>query len=116
MEIPFTVLLLFLGLLYVWGARRAVVCALQHGRDFPSYRWQWPEALVSMALASFFVFTALASMGQPMGKIDSASLQSSLALYGGLVLFLTGFLVFRNVPLDQAFGLRPANPRRAVMA
>ena len=116
MEIPFAVFAMLLGLLYLWAARRAVVCALTRGEDFPSYRWQWPEACFSMGLASFFVFTALASLGKPPGKIDSASLQSSLALYGGLVLFLIGFLVFRNVPLDQAFGLRPAKCGRAAAA
>lgn len=116
MEIPLAVFLLLAGVLYLWAMRRAVVLALTSGGHFPSYRWQWPEAVFSMALASFFVFTALASLGKPPGKIDSASLQSSLALYGGLVLFLIGFLVFRNVPLDQAFGLRLANPRRFAMA
>jgi len=116
MEIPLAVFLILSGVLYLWAVRRAVVLALSRNGVFPSYRWQWPEAVFSMVLASFFVFTALASIGKPVGKIDAASLQSSLALYGGLVLFLIGFLVFRNVPLDQAFGLRTANFLRSVAA
>ena len=116
MEFPLAVFLFFVGAFYLWAVRRAVVLALTSGRHFPAYRWQWPEAFCSILLASFFVFTALTSLGKPIGKIDAASLQSSLALYAGLILFLIGFLVFRNVPLDQAFGLRSATPRRIALA
>lgn len=114
MEIPAAIFLALAGIAYVIAVRRASSFALGRGEGlFPAYRWKWPEAAFSMGMASFFVFTALASLGKPPGKIDVASLQASLALYGGLVLFLIGFLVMRNVPLDQTFGLRPANRARA---
>jgi len=109
MEIPVAIFLLLAGIVYFLALRHAVPLSLSRGEAFPSYRWRAPEAIVSIGMALFFVFTALASIGKPPGKIDLGSLETSLALYGGLVLFLLGFLVYRNVPLDQAFGLRPAN-------
>lgn len=115
MDIPAAIFFVLAGFAYLLAVRSAAIFGLSQGEGvFPSYRWKWPEAVFSMALVSFFVFTALASIGKPPGKIDVASLQASLALYGGLVLFLIGFLVMRNVPLEQAFGLRPAKPCRAL--
>jgi membrane protease YdiL (CAAX protease family) len=116
MEIPFAIFLALAGIFYFFATKQAVGHALSREDAFPAYRWKWPEAAFSMGIASFFVFTALASIGKPPGKIDLASLQSSLALYGGLVLFLIGFLVYQNVPIHQAFGLHPKNPAGAAMA
>jgi len=116
MEIPSAIFLGLAAIAYFLGLKHAVAFALSRREDFPAYQWRWPEAVFSMGLASFFVFTALAAIGKPPGKIDADSLQSSLALYGGLVLFLLGFLVYRNVPLDQAFGLLPTNLVRLAIA
>lgn len=116
MEIPSAIFLALACIAYLMALRHAVGFALSRGAVFPSYRWKAPEAVVSTGMALFFVFTALASIGKPTGKIDIGSLQTSLALYGGLVLFLIGFLVYRNVPLDQAFGLRPANLKSTALA
>lgn len=112
MEIPVAIFLVLAGIAYLMALRRAAAFALRRGGVFPPYRWKWPEAVFTTGMVSFFVYSALASFGKPPGKIDIASLQASLALYGGLVLFLIGFLVMRNVPLDRAFGLRPAEPAR----
>ena len=116
MEIPSAIFLALAGIAYLIAVRQAVRFALSRGEAFPAYEWKWPEAVFSIGLASFFVFTALAAIGKPPGKIDAASLQSSLALYGGLVLFLLGFLVYRNVPLGNAFGLRPESWKRLAVA
>ena len=116
MEIPSAIFLALAGIAYLLVLKHAVRLSLSRGEAFPSYKWNWPEAVFSMGLASFFVFTALAAIGKPQGKIDAASLQSSLALYGGLVLFLIGFLVYRNVPLANAFGLLPQSWWKLVVA
>lgn len=116
MEIPAAIFLALAGIAYLLAMRQAVRVALSRGEAFPGYEWKWPEAFFSMGLASFFVFTALAAMGKPPGKIDGPSLQSSLALYAGLVLLLLGFLVYRNVPLVGAFGLLPKSLWRLAVA
>jgi membrane protease YdiL (CAAX protease family) len=100
---------LLLGFVYLILVRKAVASAWAHGQMFPGFRWGSAEAWISMAVAGFFVFTAAMSFGREPTKIDLRSLESSLALYGGIVVFVMGVLVSRNVPLVEAFGLKPAS-------
>jgi len=116
MEIPSAIFLALAAIAYLLALKQVIQLALSRSEAFPGYKWNWPEVVFSMGLASFFVFTALAAIGKPPGKIDEASLQSSLALYGGLVLFLLGFLVYRNISLVNAFGLRPESWWRLAVA
>lgn len=105
---------LLIGFVYVIAMRRAVASTLAHGDKFPGYHWRPTEAWISLAVAGFFVLTAALSVGREAAKIDLPALESSLALYGGIVIFVLGVLVTRDVPLVEAFGLKPASwPRLA---
>jgi membrane protease YdiL (CAAX protease family) len=107
MDPSLAALLVLPGLAYLFAIRRAVEGALSRGEGFPVFQWRAPEAWLSIALAGFFLLTAAASFGREPVKIDLRSLETSLALYFGIVVFVIGVLVSRNVPLVEAFGLRP---------
>jgi membrane protease YdiL (CAAX protease family) len=100
---------LLIGFVYVIVLRKAVSSALAHGERFPGFQWRATESWISIAVAGFFVLTAAIAFGREPAKIDLRALESSLALYGGIVVFLVGALVSRNVPLVEAFGLKPAS-------
>ena len=85
--------------------RRAVPLALSNPCGFPEVRWAWPEITFTSGLVLFFLAMAAASVGRPAGKIDMGSLGTSFALYAALVLLVAGFLVFRNFPVSETFGL-----------
>lgn len=97
------------GAVYLGILGRVVPSVLSRDGVFPGFRWRAPEAWLSMAVAGFFVLTAAMSFGREPAKIDLGSLEASLALYFGIVVFVIGFLVMRNVPLVEAFGLKPAS-------
>ena len=100
---------LLIGFAYVIVLRRAAASALAHGERFPGFQWRATESWISIAVAGFFVLTAAMAFGREPAPIDLPSLEISLALYGGIVIFLLGVLVSRNVPLVAAFGLKPAS-------
>ena len=100
---------LLIGFAYVIVMRRAVSSALAHGERFPGFQWRPVESWISIAVAGFFVLTAALAIGREPEKIDLRALESSLALYGGIVVFMLGVLVSRNVPLVGAFGLAPSS-------
>jgi len=106
--IPAAIFLL-IGFVYVIVLRKVVASALAHGERFPGFFWRPAESWLSIAVAGFFVLTAALSFGREPAKIDLRALESSLALYGGIVIFLLGVLVSRNLPLVEAFGLKPAS-------
>jgi uncharacterized protein len=108
MTFALAALLILPGLAYLLAIRRAVAGALSRSGEFPSFRWGAAEAWMAIALTGFFLLTAAASFGREPAKIDLRALESSLALYFGIVVFVIGFLVMRNVPLAVAFGLNPA--------
>lgn len=109
MDFPLAALCIVSGIVYLFAVRLAMLRALSPADRFPVFHWQPPEAWLSIAVAGFFLLTAVMSFGREPGKIDLRSLESSLALYGGIVVFVLGFLVSRNVPLIEAFGLKPSH-------
>lgn len=100
---------LLIGFVYVIVLRKVVAGALAHGERFPGFQWRALESWISIAVAGFFVLTAAMAFGREPAKIDLWALETSLALYGGIVIFLLGVLVSRNVPLVEAFGLKPSS-------
>ena len=101
-----TAVFIFAAFAYVFLIRGVIRHALSHTRRFPSFYWRAPEAIFSIAIAGFFLLMALGSIGRPAGKIDFKSLEASLALYGGIVVLILGFLIYRNNDPREAFGLR----------
>ena len=101
-----TAVLAILVFVYLKIAGRAVRFALADPRRFPGLVWRTPESVFAIAVVVFFLLMAASTIGAPPGKIDSGSLQTSLALYTAIVLFVIGFLVFRNIDPVAAFGLR----------
>jgi membrane protease YdiL (CAAX protease family) len=112
MNFALAALLVLPGLAYLVVIRRAVAGALSRNGEFPAFRWGAVEVWFSIALAGFFLLTAAASFGRETAQIDLRAIESSLALYFGIVIFVIGFLVMRNVPLVEAFGLNPARRPR----
>ena len=99
-------ILLVLGLVYVRLASRAARSALQQGPLFPAQTWRWPETFLTTGVVVFFLLMAIPSFTAPPARIDLKAIESALGLYGSIILFVVGFLVFRNVNPIQAFGLR----------
>jgi len=98
--------LIFAGFAYVFLIRGVISNALSHTGRFPAFYWRVPEAIFAMSMAGFFLLIALGSIGRPAGKIDFKSLEASLALYGGIIVLILGFLIYRNNDPREAFGLR----------
>lgn len=96
------------GVVYLFLLRQAVAGALSSGEAFPAFQWRALESWLAVGVAGFFVLTAAISFGREAAKIDLRAIETSLALYLGIVIFVIGFLVSRNVPLIEAFGLKPA--------
>ncbi len=90
---------------YIAVLRIVVELALSPDRRFPEFFWRGPERLFTFAIVGFFLFMAAASIGRPVARIDLKSLDSSLALYMGIVVFVFGFLIYRNNDPRTAFGL-----------
>jgi membrane protease YdiL (CAAX protease family) len=90
---------------YVKLAIPAVRFALARPERFPAAVWSWPEAAFTVSVVMFFLIGAAGSIGKPPGQIDLKTIQSSIALYGAVVLLVTGFLVYRKFNLVAAFGL-----------
>lgn len=107
-------ILLLSGLLYWKLASAAARSALSRGKSFPSLVWKWPEAILSGCIVLFFLLMAIPSFTGPPGRIDIKAIDSALALYTSIVLFVVGFLVFRNVNPIEAFGLRWPSWRRGI--
>lgn len=109
-------ILLVLGLFYLKLASRAARSALQQGHFFPSQTWKWPETLLTTGVVVFFLLMAVPSFTAPPVRIDLKAIESALGLYASIILFVVGFLVFRNVNPIQAFGLRWLSWRQGLVA
>ena len=106
MELLKIAILFLLGLVYLKVASQAAKSALQQGHFFPTQTWKWPETLLTTGVVLFFLLMALPSFTAPPGRIDLKAIESALGLYASIILFVIGFLVFRNVNPIEAFGLR----------
>ena len=91
---------------YVKLAIPAVRFALARPERFPAAVWRWPEAAFTVSVVMFFLIGAASEIGAPPRLINLKALESSLALYGAIVLLVTGFLVYRKFSPVDAFGLR----------
>ena len=109
-------ILLVLGLFYLKLASRAARSALQQGHFFPSQTWKWPETLLTTGVVVFFLLMAVPSFTAPPLRIDLKAIESALGLYASIILFIVGFLVFRNVNPIEAFGLRWLSWRQGLVA
>lgn len=100
-------ILLVAAVAVVWAmaASRAVKVSLASPDRFPVVHWQWPEGLFTTCIVLFFLSTGAAAFGKEPQRISLESLETSVALYAAVTLFVIGFLVMRNVPLVEAFGL-----------
>lgn len=87
---------------FLW---RAVPRALSNPCGFPEARWNWPELLLTGGVVMFFLAMAAASIGRAPGKVDLGGVVTSLVVYLALILLVSGFLIFRNFDLREAFGL-----------
>lgn len=95
---------LFLGAYAVFFVRKART--VWNGPDrFPPAAWGWPEALLTIALAVFFLLMSIPAYLSPVQEINLSSIRSACALYGSIVIFLLGFLVMRNQSPIRLFGL-----------
>jgi len=94
-----------------WRYRLGIIGS---ARGMPAYEWRLPEIFGTGLLIGFFVFVAVAGAGRTPGPIGMEQLISSLALYGGLVLLVLGFLVFRGANLVALFGLAWTGWRRGM--
>jgi len=99
-------ILLLLTVVYLRSASRAARSALAGGRPFPSVIWKLPESIFTACIVLFFLLMAIPSFSGPPARIDLKAIESALALYASIVLFVIGFLVFRNMNPIEAFGLR----------
>jgi membrane protease YdiL (CAAX protease family) len=108
--------ILVLGLVYVKLASQAARSALQQGHFFPSQTWKWPETLLTTGVVVFFLLMAVPSLTAPPVRIDLKAIESALGLYASIILFVIGFLVFRNVNPIEAFGLRWLSWRQGLVA
>jgi hypothetical protein len=59
---------------------------------------------------------AVPSFTAPPVRIDLKAIESALGLYASIILFIVGFLVFRNVNPIEAFGLRWLSWRQGLVA
>jgi membrane protease YdiL (CAAX protease family) len=109
-------ILLFLGLLYLKWASQAARSALASENPFPSIIWKWPESLFITGVVVFFLLMAIPAFTGPAGAIDLKAIESALSLYSAIVLFIIGFLVFRNINPVEAFGLRWVSWRNGLLA
>lgn len=116
MEVLKIAILLVLGLFYLKLASQASRSALQQGHFFPSQTWKWPETLLTTGVVLFFLLMAVPSFTAPPGRIDLKAIESALGLYASIILFVVGFLVFRNVNPIEAFGLRWLSWRQGLVA
>ena len=116
MEVLKIAILLVLGLFYLKLASQASRSALQQGHFFPSQTWKWPETLLTTGVVLFFLLMAVPSFTAPPGRIDLRAIESALGLYASIILFVVGFLVFRNVNPIEAFGLRWLSWRQGLVA
>ncbi len=91
---------------YLFILRRSVSSALSHADRFPSAVWRWPEAMYTVSVVMFFLLMAASSFGKAPAPVNLGALKTSLILYCAIVLFVFGFLVYRNVDLIEAFGLQ----------
>lgn len=98
--------LIFAACAYVFLIRGVIINALSHKERFPAFYWRAPEAIFSISMAGFFLLMALGSIGKPVGKIDFKSLEASLALYGGIIVLILGFFIYRNNDPREVFGMR----------
>ena len=109
-------ILLILGLLYLKWASQAARSALASENPFPSIIWKWPESLLITGVVVFFLLMAIPAFTGPAGAIDLKAIESALGLYSAIVLFIIGFLVFRNINPVEAFGLRWVSWRSGLLA
>ncbi|MDX2080035.1 MAG: CPBP family intramembrane glutamic endopeptidase [Terrimicrobiaceae bacterium] len=72
---------------------------------FPPTRWAWPEAVLTGAIAGFFLLMAFLSAGAEKVQVTLGSVLMSMFFYSGIALFLIGFLVMRGRNPVEAFGL-----------
>lgn len=84
---------------------RMVPRALLNPNGFPAVRWGAPEAILSGAIAIFFIAMASGEQGKTPARVDMGALVSSFLLYIALAVLVVGFLVFRNFDLRKTFGL-----------
>ena len=91
---------------YLLIARRSVRIALSHSSRFPVVVWHWPESIFTISIVMFFLLMAASSFGNAPSPVHLKAIKSSLTLYCAIILFVVGFLVYRNVNLIEAFGLQ----------
>ena len=96
-------------------AMRTTRDALSAPERFPLHHWRWPEGLFTTCLVLFFLSTGVAAFGKEAQRVTLESLETSVALYAAVSLFMIGFLVMRNVPLSDAFGLGGGHAKRSVL-
>jgi membrane protease YdiL (CAAX protease family) len=108
-------ILLLLGLIYLKVASEAVRSALGRGDSFPMQIWKWPESLLTAGIVLFFLLMAIPSFSGPPGRIDLKAIEFALGLYASIILFVVGFLVFRNISPIEAFGLRWTSWRQGLV-
>ncbi len=101
---------------YLFLVRRSVASALSHRDRFPKTIWRWPEAIYTIAVVMFFLLMAASSFGKAPVRVSLGALKSSLVLYCAIILFVVGFLVYRNVDLMEAFGLQGVKWARGLPA
>ena len=101
---------------YLLIVRRSVRSALSHSARFPVCVWHWPEAVFTISVVMFFLLMAATSFGKPPSPVHLEAIKSSLTLYCAIILFLVGFLVYRNVDLMGAFGLQVGKWARGLPA
>lgn len=109
-------ILLLLGVIYLKVALQAARSALAHGYSFPTQVWKWPESLLTAGIVLFFLLMAIPSFTAPPGRIDLKAIETALGLYASIILFVVGFLVFRNMNPIDAFGLRWISWRQGLVA
>lgn len=85
---------------------------LSQARGTPDFTWRLPEIFAVGLIVGFFVVVAVAGGSKPQGRVTLEQLVANLALYGGLILFVLGVLVFRGANLSKNLGLRWGNWRR----
>lgn len=86
-------------------AARASQAALSDPARFPFHHWRWPEGLFTSCVVLFFLSTGAAAFGKEPQRVTLESIETSVALYAAVCLFVLGFLVMRNVHVTDAFGL-----------
>ncbi len=90
---------------YIYGSLIRQVAARAPSSESPSLRtFGWPEALLAVLLASFFLLSVLGSSTHNHSRMGNRELIASAAFTIGLLLAVAGFLRLRRFDLDSLGG------------